>query len=211
MSFAAAERDRLASLLLERGPDAPTLCEGWTTRDLAVHLYLRERRPDAAAGMFLAPLSGHLDKVAERVRRRDYRDLVRAWSKGPSALNPMRAADRWANAAEHFVHLEDVRRGHAVARGEEVPAPRFFTPQETSELFGLVRRMGPALLRTSTAPVVLQAPGLAPVTVTRSAVATRPPVTVTGAPGELLLWLFGRDAAHVQVDGDAGAARRSSI
>ena len=36
------ERLELCDLLLELGPDAPTLCEGWTTADLAAHLVLRE-------------------------------------------------------------------------------------------------------------------------------------------------------------------------
>ena len=36
------ERLGLCDLLLELGPDAPTLCEGWTTADLAAHLVLRE-------------------------------------------------------------------------------------------------------------------------------------------------------------------------
>ena len=42
----------------ETGPDGPTLCEGWQTRDLAAHLVLRERRPDAAAGVMGGPLAG---------------------------------------------------------------------------------------------------------------------------------------------------------
>src|SRR5882762_622635 len=36
------ERRELCDLFLELGPDAPTLCEGWTTLDLAAHLVLRE-------------------------------------------------------------------------------------------------------------------------------------------------------------------------
>ena len=38
MSFAKTERNQLGELLLEVGPEAPTLCEGWNTRDLATHL-----------------------------------------------------------------------------------------------------------------------------------------------------------------------------
>ncbi len=47
-SVARAERAALADLMLEVGPDSPTLCGDWTTRDLAAHLVLRERRPEAA-------------------------------------------------------------------------------------------------------------------------------------------------------------------
>ena len=35
-TFAKRERLLLADLLEAEGPDAPTLCEGWQTRDLAV-------------------------------------------------------------------------------------------------------------------------------------------------------------------------------
>ncbi|MET9971520.1 TIGR03085 family protein, partial [Streptomyces sp. NPDC006356] len=34
-TFAKRERLLMADLLEAEGPDAPTLCEGWTTRDLA--------------------------------------------------------------------------------------------------------------------------------------------------------------------------------
>ena len=36
------ERRQLCDLLEQLGPDAPTLCEGWTTSDMAAHLVLRE-------------------------------------------------------------------------------------------------------------------------------------------------------------------------
>ena len=45
MTYAQDERAALAALLHETGPDGPTLCEGWQTRDLVAHLVLRERRP----------------------------------------------------------------------------------------------------------------------------------------------------------------------
>ena len=45
-TFAKRERLLLADLLEAEGPEAPTLCEGWSTRDLAAHLIVRERRPE---------------------------------------------------------------------------------------------------------------------------------------------------------------------
>ncbi len=54
---AAAERNALADLFLERGPDEPTLAGDWTTNDLLAHLVVRERRPDAAPGILIPPLS----------------------------------------------------------------------------------------------------------------------------------------------------------
>ena len=63
-SLVSQQRISLAELLLEVGPDAPTLCEGWTARDLVAHLVIREGRPDAAIGILGGPLaparqSGH--------------------------------------------------------------------------------------------------------------------------------------------------------
>ena len=47
------ERGALCDTIAETGPDAPTLCVGWLTADLAAHLMARENRPDAAAGIIL--------------------------------------------------------------------------------------------------------------------------------------------------------------
>ena len=44
-TVAAAERHDLCDTFLEVGPEAPTLCSPWRTRDLAAHLVLREHRP----------------------------------------------------------------------------------------------------------------------------------------------------------------------
>ena len=40
MSIAQDERAGLAADLSRLGPDAPTLCKGWTARDLLTHLLL---------------------------------------------------------------------------------------------------------------------------------------------------------------------------
>jgi hypothetical protein len=43
----------LCDLLELLGPDADTLLAPWCTRDLAAHLYLRERDPLAGPGLVL--------------------------------------------------------------------------------------------------------------------------------------------------------------
>src|ERR1700743_2358756 len=58
VTYARDERLALCALLDRTGPDAPTLCEGWRTGDLAAHLVLREHRPDAAVGIMGGPLAG---------------------------------------------------------------------------------------------------------------------------------------------------------
>lgn len=111
MTISHDEREALADLLLSLGPDEPTLCEGWTTRDMAVHLVLREHRLDATAGMFLSSLSGHLDKVSREYAQKPFTDLVESYRNGPPVWNPMKLADKFINLGENFVHHEDVRRG----------------------------------------------------------------------------------------------------
>ena len=51
--FDALERQQLCDLFVELGPDAPTLLEPWSTRDLAAHLVLREHDYLAAPGLVL--------------------------------------------------------------------------------------------------------------------------------------------------------------
>ncbi|MBV7294090.1 TIGR03085 family metal-binding protein [Corynebacterium sp. TAE3-ERU16] len=208
MTFAASERAALGSLLLELGPDAPTLCEGWSTRDMAVHLLVRETRPDAAAGMFVPALRGHLRSVSEQVGSRDYADIVREWASGPPRLSPLRFLDAQLNAGEHFIHHEDVRRAR------EGRAPRAIGPDDTRVLLAVLRRFGSRLLRGSECPVILDPDG-APsiVAAERRGVASRGSdvVRVSGATGELLLFCFGRTEVVVTVTGDRDRIRFTSI
>src|SRR3954452_13788639 len=108
-SFARAERLALADTLLSAGPDAATLCDGWTTRDLAAHLVLRERRPDAAAGILLKPVAGHTKKVQDRLAAGDYTELVGKVRRPALWVRPG-FADEAVNITEFLVHHEDVRR-----------------------------------------------------------------------------------------------------
>ncbi|WP_441246633.1 TIGR03085 family metal-binding protein [Kitasatospora sp. McL0602] len=186
-NFARTERHRLADLLTAGGPDAPTLCGSWTARDLAAHLVLRERRPDAAAGIQLKPLAGWTETVQRRYAAGDFTELVRQFRSGPARLSlfALPGADEAANTVEYFVHAEDVRR--AVV----------WEPQPLSaELDEALWRRLPMLTRFETArktPVrlLLKHPDGRRVTV-----ADKHPQTVelTGTPGELTLFAFGRGA-----------------
>lgn len=109
--LAQLERRRLCDLLLEVGPDHPTLCEGWRTADLAAHLVIRERKPLATPGILLG---GRLGAYTERVQKatRDgspYPALVERIRQGPP--RPLRPLDGAINLSEYFIHLEDVHRG----------------------------------------------------------------------------------------------------
>ena len=69
---ARAERLALCELFVQVGPDAPTLLGEWTTRDLAAHLVVRERRPDAAAGIVVPILARHAERVRVQERERPW-------------------------------------------------------------------------------------------------------------------------------------------
>lgn len=205
MTFAQEERRQLAELFREVGPDAPTLCEGWTTRDLAVHLVVRENRPDAAGGMFVPALRERLEKVTAEYEAKPFEELVDTWANGAPVWNPMRWADQLVNAAENFVHHEDVRR----ARDDW--EPRELSPVGRRDLWRIASAMSRRMLRDSTCTVVLvRDDGAATTPVDRSG-AGAGIVTVKGDPGELVLWLFGRDEARVEVDGDQSGVVRLSI
>src|SRR4051812_36111592 len=60
--FARRERTALRDTLRATGPDAPTLCEGWTARDLAAHVVVREHAPIGALGIWARPLAGYTAK-----------------------------------------------------------------------------------------------------------------------------------------------------
>ena len=93
------------------GPDAPTLCGDWTTRDLAAHLVLRERRPDAAAGILISKLAGYTArKQKELTERTEWPDLLELVASGPPLYSPLKLLDPLVNTTEMFIHHEDVRR-----------------------------------------------------------------------------------------------------
>src|SRR2546430_10915913 len=101
MSVVQRERAALVEILRAVGPDAPTLCEGWTTRDLAAHLVTRERRPDARPGLVIPSLHQWTEQV-ERARRdsSSYADLVATIHSGPPLPMRLPIVHEAANAAE---------------------------------------------------------------------------------------------------------------
>jgi uncharacterized protein (TIGR03085 family) len=212
VSYSREERLALCALLDKTGPDAPTLCEGWTTGDLAAHLVLREHRPDAAAGVIGGPLTGYTARVQRRIRARTpFPDLVRIIRSGPPRLSPMaiRGLDERANAVEFFVHHEDVRR--AAPDWE----PRELSSGESGMLWQRLR-MARFMLRRAPVGVELarddsdtggaSANGRAYRITAKNAT---PAVTVIGSPAELTLWVLGRtSAARVRLDGTQTAVSK---
>ncbi|MGZ4589563.1 MAG: TIGR03085 family metal-binding protein [Actinomycetes bacterium] len=198
MSIASFERRALADLLLQVGPDAATLCTGWTTRDLAAHLAVRERRMDAAAGLALSPLAGHLESVTRTYAERPYDELVRYVRSGPPRWSgfALPGADRLLNTTEYFVHHEDVRRAQP---GWE---PRTLPAAVQDGLWSAVKGRAALAFRGTACGVTLSRPDGQTIT----AVKGDPAATLRGEPAELLLYLFGRRThARVEVTGSPEA------
>lgn len=194
-THAQRERLLLADLLEAAGPTAPTLCDDWTTRDLAAHVVVRERRTDAAGGILFKPLADRLARVQAEFTRKPYEELIQLIRTGPPRMSPLaiKQIDEAANTVEFYVHSEDVRRA------QPDWTPRELDPVFSDALWSRIERMARVLGRRSPVGLVLRRPD------GRTAVAHRgvPVVTVTGEPGELTLYLFGRqEAARVETEGD---------
>ncbi|MGC9667385.1 TIGR03085 family metal-binding protein [Planosporangium sp. 12N6] len=199
--YARAERAALADALLAAGPDAPTLCAGWTARDLAAHVVIRDRRPDAVPGVLLKPLSGWTARVQRGYRDgHDFPDLVDL-VRHPPAWSPLTlpALDEAANTVEFFIHTEDVRRA-----GPDWQ-PRPLDAGLAAALWRRASTLARLGLRRVGATVRVEAPGHGAVTAGEG----QPAATVSGDPGELLLFFFGRQrAARVTVNGPDDLADR---
>ncbi|MFC7616830.1 TIGR03085 family metal-binding protein [Actinokineospora soli] len=194
-TVARDERAQLCDLFAEVGPDQPTLCDGWTTRDLAAHLVVRERRPDAAFGILVKPLAGYLDGVQRKIAAKPWDELVHLVRTGPPAFSPYALLDTLVNTTEFFVHHEDVRR----AQPDWQPRPA--DPKRDAALWTAVARAGKLMYRNSPVGVALRTPAGREVAVKRGPTT----VSVVGEPGELLLHAFGRDQAVVDYDGEQAA------
>ncbi|AXY51944.1 hypothetical protein D092_09630 [Rhodococcus ruber Chol-4] len=194
MSLARDERHALVRTMTQTGPDAPTLCGDWTTRDLAAHLVVRERRIDTMPGIVLPPLAGHTERVRAGAADRPWEQLLADIESGPPVWSPLYLVDGIANAAEMFVHHEDVRRA---APGWQ---PRPLDAPTQDRLWQMARQIGRRGYRGTDVTVVFERPDG-----TRATVRRRGPRTVIlrGEPSELLLHAFGRDEVRVETTGPA--------
>ena len=192
-SVAAAERNALADLFLERGPDAPTLCGDWTTNDLLAHLVIRERRPDAAPGILIPPLAFWTERVQARAAQRDYGSNVALIRSGPPTWSPLALPPLGGvDVQEYFIHHEDVRRA--------VPdwSPRPVDEARDQLLWTQLALLGKLAYRSSPVGVTLRRPDGAEHTA-KSGTRT---VTIVGEPSELVLFSSGREQCVVSFEGE---------
>jgi len=194
-NWARKERESFADTLISVGPDAPTLCSGWNTRDLVAHVVLRERRPDAAVGIAVSFLNNYTESVRQSYLDNDWSELVNQVRLGPPSWNPMgwSSLENVVNLFEFFVHHEDVLRA----------APNWQARNLSTELSqALMARLHDTawlLWRRARVGVILTDG-------TSSIVAKRPPkgagiVTVSGSVADLVLRSYGRNEVDISLDG----------
>jgi len=189
-----AERAALCDTLERLGPDAPTLCEGWTTADLAAHLVVREQKPLAAPGVVLGgPFASYTASAMEKEKAKGYDALLATLRDGPPGF--MKATMAALNVNENWVHHEDARR----ANGD---APRPEDPDTAAVLAGVVRRTAKfGTRRIKPCGLALELPD--EMIIVR---AGHPTAVMHGAIGECVLYLAGRrGAAVVTLEGDPDA------
>ena len=194
MTTAQRERAALVETMRTVGPDAPTLCGDWTTRDLEAHLLVREGRLDTTPGIAVPFLAGYTEKVRSQVAQStDWDALLEKIASGPPLYSPFKILDPVANMGEMFIHHEDVRRAQTSWE------PRPLDDATVKALGRGLPIMARLTLAKAPARVSLRTPqGKDLVTLGRGRA-----LTVTGEPQELLLFISGRDAVRLEFDGDA--------
>jgi uncharacterized protein (TIGR03085 family) len=189
------ERAALCDTLAQYGAEAPTLCEGWLTADLAAHLLAREKRPDAGPGILVpGPFAKHTQRVMDQYKAKGYDVMVQELRHVPKLfrLGPMAAL----NVGENWIHHEDVRRANgqgARPADPEIDAILWNSLKAGSLIAKRKLKSVGLVLRTPEGQerVVKQA---------------EPLVTMVGAPGELVLFMSGRqESADVHLDGQPEA------
>ena len=195
MTLAADERAAICDEFERAGPDRPTLCDGWTTRELLAHLLVRERKPWVSAGIAVPALAPMTKAAMASAAQAPWGSMVDQLRSGPPLWSPFRigAVDSLVNGAELFVHHEDVRRGVA---GWEPRPPEH---ERDTQLWALLLRMGRILHRGSPVGIVVRRPSGE-----QHVLRTGPgAVTIVGEPAELVLHAFGRAAVRVELEGSA--------
>jgi uncharacterized protein (TIGR03085 family) len=202
-AFSKSERAELCGVLDMVGSEARTLCEGWTTYDLAAHLVLRESDPLAVPGIVIPALARLTDRRMRRLKAANsYPRLVDRLRNGPPVWSPMGwpKLEPAVNTMEFFVHHEDV------LRAVDPSARRDLTARAQGILWAGVKSQGKALARRApTGLSVARTDNEASTTIKSG----EPVVTLCGLPGEIALYLFGRGAvARVEIQGPADAVQK---
>lgn len=201
-STADAERAALCDLLDRLGPDAPTLCEGWTTRELATHLMVRDRDPKAWAGIGVPRLAKLADDAMAGHAGEPYGEIVARVRGGAPKWSPLGlpGAKDVVNLVEYVIHHEDVLRAQPGWRPRAVPASL------SDGVWRTLKVAARAQFRKAPDGVLLRRAGSTEEIRAKKGSLT---VTLVGDPVELALFASGRQqAARVDLKGDDAAVAR---
>lgn len=191
------ERAALADALRGVPADAPTLCEGWEARDLAVHILVRDSRPDLMVGERLPLLGRRARRALEELKAQDYGSLVDKVAAGPPRWAPsrLRPLDTAMNTVEFCVHTEDVLRAQA---DFDLGSRRKVSERVRTQLWKQgVQGLFLVGARSQHQRITFISPGHGSVTRGRHGDPLR---VMQGSPEELVLWAFGRRrAADVEI------------
>ncbi|GGE60072.1 TIGR03085 family metal-binding protein [Nesterenkonia cremea] len=218
-STAATERQALVRALREKGPMADTLCEGWTAHDLAVHVVARDSHPHLIFGRELPVVGSRAQRQYRSIEQLSFAELVDRIEAGVPSWHPARsrAVDDAMNTLEFFVHTEDVLRvdestaspgpdeertgadGENTGAADAAESSSALQPHRRRSSQGLQRRLWKQASRTLLMAAARKqgrrityiSPGYGSVT---HGASSDPLLILEGAPGELVLWAFGRQS-----------------
>lgn len=188
-STAVQQRQALATALRSVSAHAPTLCKGWTAEDLALHIVIRDSRPDLMVGPSLPLVGDRAKQGLQNLRDTGYTALVNRAEAGPPVYFPQSfpPLNDLMNTAEFYIHTEDVLR----AQPDFDPAhPRAIAEKLRRRLWRQGAMMFPMAARSAKQRITFESPGYGSTT---SGPSSAPKRRIKGAPEELLLWAFGRE------------------
>lgn len=198
-SLAKRERLAISQLLRKLGPEAPTLCEGWNSFDLLVHLVSRETRPDAAIGLVVPALSSYTSKVAQVIKSRGFENLIMEFEQGPKTTSffALPGVDNLANSFEFLIHHEDL------LRGQPDYSPRNLDEDDKKLIWKRFTQSGKLLMRKAKVGIIAQSDQG-----TYTLKSGNSCVTMKGEVFDLLLFAYGRKAhVNIEFEGEESAIR----
>lgn len=188
------ERRELCDLFLELGPDAPTLCAGWSAMDLATHLVVRERSVRGAPGILLGDKIKKLGAATAAAQAREaehgFEAVVERVRSGPPITT--RLLSPLINLNEFAIHHEDLRRANGLSARTDRP--------DLQDALWKQLKIGVRLVpgRPKKIGVVLARPDG-----TTIVSGKEPAIRIAGEPVEISLYLYGRrEHATVSLTGD---------
>jgi uncharacterized protein (TIGR03085 family) len=179
-SLARRERLALCATALRVGPDAPTLCDPWSTRRLLAHLVVRERSV-WALGIRVRALARLAEQSMDEWEGKDFEALVERFRSPGMTPLALPRVEGTVNTLEHLVHHEDIRRAQP---GWE---PRVLERADEATIWTMLTLFGRGTARRAGVPVRIEWDS-------RSATLRSgdDPVVLRGRPSELAILLSGR-------------------